>query len=75
MFFFFNVYFVREREKERERESSRERGAERGRENPKVASAAVSTEPDMGWISQTVRSGPEPKSRVRTPNQLSHQVP
>ena len=67
MFLYFIIYFEREREQGR--------GRERGRERIPSRLCTVSTEPDVGSNSQTVRSWREPKSRVQRLTNWATQVP
>ena len=65
MNFLKNVYLSILRERERERMHEQGRGRERGKRESQTGSALSEQRSTWGSISWTVRSWPEPKSRVR----------
>ena len=74
-----NIYLFRERvqvgERGRERERDRERQRETERERESQVGSTLIMEPNMGLNLTTVRSWPEPKSRVGHSTDWATQVP
>ena len=66
---------MRDGARERDRECKQGRGREREKERIPRRLCVVSTSPNVGWVSQIMRSWLEPKSRVRNSTKLNHHAP